>query len=169
VHGPSHYSLLIFALAAIFGAIGVLHLLGPRFLREAYERWDYGQRLRLITGFLEILAAIWLANPDTRAWGIGLAATINFGGVLTLLHHRQYLQALPGIAIMTAFLPATLAIPPAPFPIRFITVAETVTAQQPAIAAKPATIPQKNTVSPRTMLTVTSSSESGRRMVSNLE
>lgn len=125
MHGISHYSNLALTLAFLFGAIGFVHLAGPRFVRDAYDRWEYSQCLRLIVGFLEIIAALWLADPACRLWGIGLAAIINFGAVVTLLNHGQYLHAGPGIVIMIAFLPATLAVP-RPHPIRFInTVQET--------------------------------------------
>ena len=124
MHGVSTYSPLALTLAVLFGAIGLVHLAGPRFLREAYDRWEYSQSLRVIVGCLEILAAGWLADPAFRLWGIGLAAIINFGAVVTLLQHGQYLQAGPGIAMMIALLPATLSVPRTP-PIRFIDLQET--------------------------------------------
>ncbi|HEY4264697.1 MAG TPA: DoxX family protein [Micropepsaceae bacterium] len=129
MHVISNYVALI--LAALFGAIGLVHLAGPRFVREAYERWEYSQNLRRIVGFLEIIAAAWLADPVFRLWGIGLAAAINFGGVVTLLNHRQYLHAGPGLVMMLALLPATLAVPGA-HPVRFIAIMPAPVAQQQA-------------------------------------
>lgn len=119
----SHYSAIALGLAALFGAAGCIHLIGPRFLRDAYERWEYPQRLRLIVGLLEINAALLLADPSSRGWGITLAAIIDFGAVITLLNNRQYFQALPALAIMVALVPATVAVPRS-YGIRFETTIE---------------------------------------------
>jgi hypothetical protein len=115
-----NYSVLACTLSALLGGIGVVHLLGPRFVRDAYEQWDYPQRLPLIVGILEIAAALLLYDPALRGWGIGLAAFINFGAVVTLFNHRQYLHALPAIVMMVALLPVGLANSPATYPIRFM-------------------------------------------------
>src|ERR1051325_6411307 len=107
----STFSQLAVFLAVVFGAIGLTHLLGPRFLREAFEKWEYGTGLRLVTGAFEIAAALMLAYPELRAWGIALAALIMFAAVVTLLNHKQYLWAIPSIALMAALVPAILAVP----------------------------------------------------------
>jgi hypothetical protein len=85
--------------------------LGPRFLDDAFEKWNYGTLARLVTGALEITAALMLAHPEMRGWGIALAALIMFGAVITLLRHEQYLCAIPSIALMVALVPATLSVP----------------------------------------------------------
>jgi uncharacterized membrane protein len=107
----STFSVLADALAAVFCVIGLIHLLGPRFLRDAFEKWNYGTRVRLVTGALEIMAALMLAHPELRGWGIALAALIMFGAVITLLSHGQYLCAASSMALMAALIPATLAVP----------------------------------------------------------
>lgn len=111
MHGTSFYSDVALGLAALFGAIGVAHLIGPCWLRAAYQRWDYPRRFRLIVGVAEIVAAAWLADPSLRVWGIGLAVFISFGAVVTLLNHGRYLQAVPGMVMMLALVPAAAAVP----------------------------------------------------------
>jgi hypothetical protein len=129
VHVVSTYAAL--TLAALFGAIGLVHLAGPRFLRDAYERWEYSQTLRVIVGFLEIVAAMLLADPRLRLWGIGLAALINFGAVITLLNHGQYLQAGPGLLVMAALLTSTLAVPVTHHPVRILVTTPAFASGQP--------------------------------------
>src|SRR4029077_957868 len=107
----SNFSVLAACLAVVFWVIGVVHLLGPRFLRDAFEKWNYGALVRLVTGTLEVLAALMLAHPELRGWGIALAGLIMFGAVITLLNHEQYLCAVPSIALMLALVPAILAVP----------------------------------------------------------
>jgi len=115
----STFSVLAASLAVVFGVIGFIHLLGPRFLRDAFQRWNYGTRVRLVTGNLEIMAALMLA------------ALIMFGAVITLLNHGQYLCAVPSIALMVALIPAILAVPPADHQVHYATI-QTVSGQQVA-------------------------------------
>src|SRR5690349_8089763 len=98
MHVASTFSVLVCGLAAVFYGIGLIHLFGPRFLRDAFEKWNYGSGVRLVTGALEIVAALMLAYPELRGWGIALAALIMFGAVITLLNHRQYLFAATSMA-----------------------------------------------------------------------
>ncbi len=99
------------SLAALFGVIGIVQLAGPHFLRDAYRNWDYSQRLRVATGLFDIAAAVMLAQPAVRGWGIALGAVLIFGSVVTLLNHRQYAYAAAVILMMVALVPAALAVP----------------------------------------------------------
>src|SRR5689334_12526435 len=105
MHMSSIFPVLATGLAGVFCTIGFIHLLGPRFLRDAFEKWNYGTRVRLATGVLEIMAAFMLAHPELRGWGIALAALIMFGAVITLLRHEQYLCAGLSMALMAALIP----------------------------------------------------------------
>ena len=111
MHVPSNLPLLATVLAVVFGSIGAVHLFGPRFLREAFEKWNYGTRVRLFVGVLEIAVAFMLAHPELRAWGVALAALIMFGAVITLLSHEQYRCAVASMVLMAALVPAGLAVP----------------------------------------------------------
>ncbi len=115
----SIYSLVALLLTMAFGLIGAVQLIGPRFVREAYKRWDYGPRVRIVTGVLDVMAAIMLAVPALRGWGIVLAAILTFGSVVVFISHRQYRYALPAIGLMIALVPATVAVP-RPAQIQFI-------------------------------------------------
>ena len=98
-------------LAAVFAAIAFVHLVGPRALREAYARWRYPRGFREVTGALLAVAAALLALPQTRLFGLGLAAFAIFLSATTLLHHRQYRFAAPLIALLFALIPVSLAGP----------------------------------------------------------
>jgi hypothetical protein len=123
MYGDSIFSLLASLLAVTFGAIGVVQLVGPRFVRATYDRWGYGPRVRIVTGALDIVAAIMLATPDMRSWGIVLGAVLTFGSVVVFLNHRQYRHALPAVGLLIALVPATAAVP-RPAQIQFIAQAE---------------------------------------------
>jgi uncharacterized membrane protein len=140
----STFSVLAAALAVVFWVIGFIHLLGPRFLRDAFEKWNYGPLVRLVTGALEIIAGLMLAHPELRGWGIALAALIMFGAVITLLSHEQYLCVVPSIALMAALIPAILAVPRADHQVHYATI-QTVSGQQ---VAQKATLVDYISISP---------------------
>jgi len=122
MHVSSTFSVLATALAAVFCVIGFIHLLGPRFLREAFEKWNYGTQGLLVTGAFEILAAAMLAHPELRGWGIALAGLSMFGAVITLLRHEQYLCVAPSMALMVALIPAALAVPRVDHHVHYATI-----------------------------------------------
>src|SRR5262249_37641074 len=104
-------TLACLSLACVFAVIGLIQLAGPRFLREAYMRWEYSQVVRVITGPLDLAAAALLAAPALRVWGIAWGAVLPFGAVVPLPNHRHYAAAGAAILMMVAFFPAALAIP----------------------------------------------------------
>jgi DoxX-like protein len=113
------YDVIALWLSVIFSVIGLVQLIGPHFVRETYRRWGYGRNVRLVTGVLDIVAAIMLGLPALRLWGIALAAILSFGSTIVFLNHRQYRQAVPAIALMLALIPATVAVP-RPAQIQFV-------------------------------------------------
>ena len=83
------------SLATVFAAIGVVQLAGPRFLRTAYERWDYSPYLRIVTGVLDFVSGpvatmitsfdVWASNlPRVEIYGsegsLSLPDPNTFGG-----------------------------------------------------------------------------------------
>ena len=99
------------SLGTLLGVIGVVQIAGPRFLYNQYQRWDYPQAARLVTGLLDVAGAAMILTPSLRGWGIALAGVLCFGSVVTLLNHRQYVCGVVVILMMVALLPATLAVP----------------------------------------------------------
>jgi hypothetical protein len=117
-----------FTLASIFAVAGVVNLIGPRWARRAYDRWDIPSGIYRALGLIELAAAAFFLSPDLRLWGILVAAPIIFGSVVILLEHRQYLYAMPVAAMMALLLATTLAVPHSRPSVRYAT-------QSPAIAA----------------------------------
>ena len=90
------------ALVFAFGVSGLVQLAGPGFVRRAYQRWELSPGLHRVIGALMVIAALFLAVPNTRVWGVLLAGVINFLAVVTLLKNREYRWAFPGLAIAIA-------------------------------------------------------------------
>lgn len=99
------------ALTALFGVSGLIHVAGPGFVRQAYKRWGFPFNAHRVIGILEILTALFLSNPVTRIWGVILAGFIIFFGTIALVNHGKYVYSLPGLILMLALVPATLAGP----------------------------------------------------------
>lgn len=97
--------------AAIFAISGLVQLAGPAFVRRAYERWDFPPKFYRVTAVIELATAAFLLSPLTREWGVTLAGLVTFVAVVTLLNHRQYAYTLPGIILLLALIPASLAGP----------------------------------------------------------
>jgi hypothetical protein len=111
MHAVPYPFLIVWIVGSIFALLGLINIAGPRSLRETYARWEFPRRFYLVAGLLEITAAAFLAIPEMRVWGIALAGFIIFGAVITLFNHRRYLFAVPGIMLMVALVPASLAVP----------------------------------------------------------
>lgn len=99
---------LALSLASLFGAVSLLHLAAPRFLREGYRRWDFARGFYYVAGVAQGFAALFLAVPETRIWGSVLGAMILFVATVSLLNHRKYVYALPTILVMVALAPAAV-------------------------------------------------------------
>jgi len=97
------------SLTSIFFIGAAIQLVGPGFVRRAYKRWDLPPRFYRVTGVIELLTALLLVTPQTRIWGLILGGLVTFAAEITLLNHRQYFWAMPGILLMAALIPAGLA------------------------------------------------------------
>ena len=100
--------------AAIFAAAGLVNFTAVKSVREVYGRWDVAPGFYRPLGLVEIAAALCLAVPSLRFWGVLLAAPIAFGSVVMLLDHRHYVYAASMVFLMSGLLAAILAIPSTP-------------------------------------------------------
>src|SRR4029453_6490164 len=100
--------------AAIFAVAGLINFTAVKSVRSVYDRWDVSPAFYRPLGLVEIAAAVCLAAPSLRFWGVLLAAPIFFGSVVMLLDHRHYVHAAWMVVLMSGLLAAILAIPPPP-------------------------------------------------------
>jgi hypothetical protein len=100
--------------AAIFAAAGLINSTAIKSVRAVYDRWDVSPGFYRPLGLVEIAAAVCLAVPSLRFWGVLLAAPIFFGSVVMLLDHRHYAYAASVVVMMTGLIAALLAIPAVP-------------------------------------------------------
>jgi hypothetical protein len=100
--------------AAIFAAAGLINFTAVKSVRSVYDQWDVSPGFYRPLGLVEIAAAVCLAVPSLRFWGVLLAAPIFFGSVVMLLDHRHYVYAASVAVMMTGLAAALLAIPSAP-------------------------------------------------------
>ena len=97
--------------ASIFGVGGLLHLAGLGFVKRAYARADFPPGFYRMAGAAQLLAALFLASPFTRIWGVILAVSITFAAVVLLLSNRHYAYSVPALLLLAALIPASLAGP----------------------------------------------------------
>jgi uncharacterized membrane protein YphA (DoxX/SURF4 family) len=80
--------------AAFFGA-GVFNAIGAPATVSSFVRWGYPRWWGRLTGVLEMLAAILIALPASRAAGLILGALIVAAAVLTVLRRREFTHLAP--------------------------------------------------------------------------
>ena len=98
-------------LSGLFGAGGLFHMAGPAFVRRAYRNWGFHSDAHRVVGVLQVLTALFLSNPVTRIWGVILAGFIIFFATVALLNRGKYAYSVPGLLLMLALVPASLAGP----------------------------------------------------------
>jgi hypothetical protein len=95
------------ALVAVCALIALLHFAAPQFLVQAYRQWQFPRAFHYVPASALGLAALFLAVPQTRIWGVILGAMILFVTVVSLLNRGKIYYAMPAIALMAA-LPSVL-------------------------------------------------------------
>ena len=98
-------------LSGLFGTFGLWQLAGPAGLRRVYRRWRFPANTHRVAGLLAAIVALFLSNPITRIWGVILGGLVAFVAVTVLLNHGKYAWSVPGMLVMVALAPATLAGP----------------------------------------------------------
>ena len=102
--------LMVAVLVTIFAIAAMVDIGAARYLRERFRNWGYPRQFYQVFGVLQLFAALFLALVQLRVWGIMLAGFILFWGIVILLHHRRWSWAVAGMLMMTALVPASLAI-----------------------------------------------------------
>jgi hypothetical protein len=102
--------IVLWSAAALLGAAGAFNLLAPRRWRERTANWNYPAELTRGGGIVELLAALFLVLPELRIVGLAFAALAVFAAGVSLVERSHYLAAAAGIAMMTALVPAALAV-----------------------------------------------------------
>ena len=106
--------LAAWASAAIFGAVGLVNFTAPKKILDTYEQWDVAPSLYRTLGVIEMVAAVCLATPSLRGWGLLLAGPIAFVSVVMLLDQQKYRCAACAVAVVGALFVVMLATPQKP-------------------------------------------------------
>lgn len=99
------------SLSALFGLVAVANALAPSFLIAAYDRWEFPRGAHRTAAIFAALAAAFLFMPITRLWGVAIAAMIVFVTDVLFISRERYAYAVPGLLIIAALVPASLAGP----------------------------------------------------------
>lgn len=97
--------IFVWALIVLF-AVGVFgNFIGPKKIRENYQRWGYPSWFRYVTACVESVAIVLLVMTSTRLYGTLLAAMVMIAATATLIIHREYGSATaPGLATIVALI-----------------------------------------------------------------
>jgi hypothetical protein len=93
----------IWLLVAAFAGAGLANAIGAAGTKSNFVRWGYPSWWCYPTGGLEILTAVLVALPASRAAGLVLGAAIILAAVLTVVRHRDFSHLAP-LGAFTALL-----------------------------------------------------------------
>ena len=93
----------IWLLVAALAGAGLFNAIGRRATRDGFVRWGFPAWWGHVTGGMEILAAVLIALPVARAFGLILGAAILAAALLTVLRHRDY-KHLPPIGLFVVLM-----------------------------------------------------------------
>lgn len=107
--GVSAATLLAWLLSLAFLGAGGVNAAGSAATKDGFVRWGYPRWWNLVTGGLEVLAAVLIAMPAARVSGLILGAVICVAAVATVVWHKDYGHVAPG-AVLTVLSALDLAL-----------------------------------------------------------
>ena len=84
------HALTIWLLVAAFFGAGVFNAIGTSGTQSDFARWGYPRWWNVFAGGVEIMSAVLIALPVSRAVGLALGAIIIAAAVWTVLRHRDF-------------------------------------------------------------------------------
>nr|WP_321983686.1 DoxX family protein [uncultured Lichenicoccus sp.] len=78
-----------------FAGAGLFNAIGTSATQSGFVRWGYPAWWCRLTGGLEMVCALLIALPATRAAGLLLGAIIVAAAILTVLRCREFAHLLP--------------------------------------------------------------------------
>ena len=89
------HALSIWLLAAGFFGAGLFNAISTSATQSDFARWGYPRWRGILTGGLEMISAVLIAIPVSRAVGLALGAAIIAAAVFTVLRHRDFSHLVP--------------------------------------------------------------------------
>jgi hypothetical protein len=89
-------------LAFAFTGAGLFNALGGAVAQAQFLRWGYPAWWNFITAALETLSAALIVLPETRIWGLTLAAMVLIAAVSTVTWHQEYQHLPPSVVLVSA-------------------------------------------------------------------
>ena len=102
-------SSMAWLLAFAFAGAGLFNAMGGEAVQAGFVRWGYPPSWNFVTAAIEMLGAALIVFPETRIWGLALAAMVMIAALATVIWRREYRHLLPGVAL-TALIGIELAL-----------------------------------------------------------
>lgn len=107
--GISAATLLAWLLTLASLGAGVVNAAGSAATRDDFVRWGYPGWWNLMTGGLEVLAAVLIAMPTARVASLMLGAAICVAAIAALVRYKDYGHVAP-CGVLTALSALDLAL-----------------------------------------------------------
>ena len=86
-------------LALALAGAGLFNAIGGAAAQAQFQRWGYPAWWNFVTAALEILSAALIVLPETRIWGLALAAIVLIAAIATVTRLGEYKHLPPGLAL----------------------------------------------------------------------
>ncbi len=86
-------------LAFAFAGAGLFNAIGGAVAQAQFQRWGYPAWWNFVTAAVEVLSAALIVVPETRIWGLALAAVVLIAAMATVVRHREFQHLRPGSAL----------------------------------------------------------------------
>jgi DoxX-like family len=94
-------SVLNYLLAAFFLLGAGINFVAPATVRGDFERWGFPSWFHLVVSGLELAAAVLLALPAYRRFGVAIGGMAMLGAAAVVLYHGEFAHALaPGAVLV---------------------------------------------------------------------
>jgi len=92
-------SAMAWLLAFAFAGAGLFNAMGGEAVQAGFVRWGYPASWNFVTAAIEMLGAALVVFPETRIWGLALAAMVLIAAMATVTRRREYDELPPGLAM----------------------------------------------------------------------
>jgi hypothetical protein len=100
-------SVLNYLLVAFFLLGAAINVAAPPTVRDEFARWGFPSWFHLVVSALELAAAVLLALPAYRKFGVAIGGMAMLGAAAVVLYHGEFAHTLaPGavLVVLVAFI-----------------------------------------------------------------
>lgn len=89
--------------------LAIVQLFAPSLVQHIFQRQSYPHGFLQSVAVVELVAAVFLAVPETRIWGVAATAGLFLSGVVIMICNRRIIWAFAALALLLTLVPVLVA------------------------------------------------------------